>query len=288
MLLLAVSFDLSRAPAPDSTPKSSPGPVLIVSKSLDCARRSEDLAVSLAFDSLTKSRREALLEAFEGLCNELHSQVDPMIVQLDDTHPGEALRPLAPALLPTLTAARALAPSVWCTDQGAVSIATTCPAEAIACIPIGAARQRLDGKSRISSWAISYSILLEAALDSPSLVEALRQEVGNEGSHIALVVTGFDRTPDPDLETLRTFAKCSARVACSARHEACGILRVIAAEPSPERHGPDLGLDLTPRQVLVLPKLGSLAHFQAFQEQVLSVATASGDAQARCVWGCSR
>lgn len=282
MLLLAVSFDLSRAPAPDSIPKSSPGPVLIVSNSLDCARNSEDLAVSLAFDSLTRSRRKALLEAFEGLCDELHSQVDPMIVQLDDTQPGEALRPLAPTLLPTLTAARALAPSVWCTDQGAVSIAAACPAEAIACIPIGAARERLDGKSRISSWAISYSILLEASLDSPSLVEALREEVGDEGSHIALVVTGSGRTSDPDVEALRTFAKCSARVACSAGHEACGILRVIAADPSADR----LGLDLTPRQILVLPKLGSLAHFRAFQEQVLSVARASGDTQTRCVWGC--
>ena len=281
MLLLAVSFDLSRAP--DSTPKDSPGPFLVVSHSPDCTRRSEDLAVSLAFDSLTKSRKEALLEAFEGLCDELHSQVDPMIVNLDDTHPGEALRPLAPALLPTLTAARALAPSVWCTDRGAVSIATACPAGATACIPIGAVPERLDGKSRISSWAISYSILLEAARDTPSLVEALREEVGDQGSHIALVVTGSGRTSDPDVEKLRTSAKCSARVACSARHDACGILRVIAAEPSPER----LGLDLNPRQVLVLPKLGSLAHFHAFQEQVLSVATASGDPQPRCVWGCS-
>lgn len=281
VLLLAVSFDLSRAP--DSTPKDSPGPILVVSHRLDCTRRSEDLAVSLAFDSLAGSRRKALLEAFEGLCDDLHSQVDPMIVNLDDTHPGEALRPLAPALLPTLTAARALAPSMWCTDEGAVSIAIACPAGAIACIPIGAARERLDGKLRISSWAISYSILLEATRDTPSLGEALREEVGDQGSHIALVVTGSGRTSDPDVEKLRAFAKCSARVACSARHDACEVLRVISAEPSPER----LGLDLNQRHVLVLPKLGSLAHFHAFQEQVLRVATTSGDTQTRCVWGCS-
>lgn len=281
LALLAVGAHPAPGRTSDSScPSRSPERFLVVRKQAVDKTPEDGLAIDLALRSLSPSRQREVLASFQALADDLEARANPLVPSLDEEPPGAALRALSPSLLPTLTAARYLAPGAWQVERVSLSLAKACPQHAEACIPLSHARTSLHGARKAAVWPLAYAILLDAPepLQRKRIVQALRRRVGEDGSSIALVVDTWRPGVSAQRKALGLLATKAAAIACKAKHETCGILSAMAQPPATRR----LAFALDDSEILVVPKLGSLARHGVFERQVLGAAKG-----ARCRWGCS-
>jgi len=251
----------------------------------DPGRAPRGTGVSLALNAMTDDQRADAAGVLARLADRLERERNPLVEDLDDDDARADAEGLLGERLPMLTAAAALAPGRWTSQDGRIVVrATTECAEHARCIPLGPPRasgaspdDRVAARARFLAWPLAYAVVLRAPPGrAPDLVAALRAP--GPGSRIALVLG------DADLHGLRFSKALPALAESAARLDRLGppdmpmkqlFARVSGAgsDAAPD----DLRwLALPADAVLVVPRLGALATIAAFVAEVRGrVATAA-------------
>jgi hypothetical protein len=211
-------------------------------------------ALMLAAQLMAPDERQRLDAALRELGERLELRANPLADDFADDAPDAQLQSLLPAALPKLTAAAALLAPSWRAPAGdfVVRVVTTCP-PAARCVDPGARGGDGDTRrARFLAWPLAGWALLD--LDDVGAAERaaarLRQAAAARDSRLALVIGGASPVA-ADLTALRAHAAQVARRLQQAGHDTRLIDASEPALPS--------WLTIAPTQILIVPRLGSIA-----------------------------
>jgi hypothetical protein len=230
--------------------------------------------VLLALNAMSDGDRSRMADVLDEVADNLERRHNPLVEDLDDQADDaqSAVRDLARARLPMITAALALAPGRWTSaDGGMVVRATTSCAPDARCIPLAgdeaSAHDPVATRARFLAWPLAYGIVVRPPPEKAgAVVDALRTSV--EGSRIALVL-GRD-----DVQSLRFSAALPRLADGAARIDRWGpdempLRDLFRKLSSGDPIGDELRWLVLPRGgLLVVPRLGALATIAAFVQEV--------------------
>ena len=238
----------------------------------------------LVLNSMSEARRELLGRALRDLAASVARRKNPLFVPLDDSEERKAVENLIAQTAPAYTAANALLSGQWQSPEGDVWIRPVprCAARRTCVALQGKPGDGADEKrARFLAWPLGYAIILVIAEDGKpdEIAEALRAP----GSlHIGLVLTGAELRalrPSPALLPLQREARRVVSALPGKRTPLLETLASLAKVRSGKHTMP--WLQLPPRAVLVVPRLGALATIEQFVEDVR---TRLGGAHAQVEW----
>jgi hypothetical protein len=272
-LMLCVIVGWMTFPTSPARPTSAfEGPVLVLGEPW-APSTNEEQAIHLALSSLPSNKRREVLNGFERLADDIELRTNPLVPILDDEPVDHALQDALPHLLPVWTAARTLAAGSWATrDQSlTVRVADACPPSLLSnrCVPaFGESGVSEARRARFLAWPLTSAIRLESegAAAHRKMGDALRARVLLPKSTVALVVDGRS-VPTEDRTQVRRDATRIVRPVCRTGSKFCGFLH-FAAFDAPAR---PLGFSLRRNEILVVPRLSSLARRDTFRSEVASL-----------------
>ncbi|HLK38179.1 MAG TPA: hypothetical protein VKU41_15560 [Polyangiaceae bacterium] len=249
----------------------------------------EDRATTLLLAGMTRPQLVALAAGLEDLADRLAVRRNPFVEDLADEPLDRVVRGWSRDHLPALTAARALVQPAWVTGDRTLSatIADRCDGPDSTgrepsrggesrCIALRGTGDSVDERARFAAWPVTRAFVLRApaADDAVGATEALREAAAGS-SRIALVLVDADARRADRAEEVRV--RTAARNVCAGlgrpADRGSGSLCALGHERPAGRLFANL--DLTARDVLVLPKLSSLAEQAAFEDEVDRVAAAA-------------
>ena len=282
---LAGSLSLAATARPprrdaEETPAS---PVLVIRSDLaqrGRAQSNDDRAAAILMAAMPPAELGALAGALDELSRRLAIRANPLVEDLEDDSPEAPLGAWLRQHLGALAAASALAQPTW--EAGdrdiAVSVARSCAAapEPVAshpararCVPLWGIGDPAEERARFVAWPVTRAIVLRAPAPDDAALGAEELRASNtEGSRVALILLERDAARGDRTEESRVRAAARA-VAPHLRgdvgRDAAAILALARDRPSGRLFA---DLDLSPRDVLVVPRLSSLAERTAFEREV--------------------
>jgi hypothetical protein len=277
--------------APAALQEGSRGPMLIVAHG-DTATEAndriglpaeahaladEERAAAIARAAMPEASLQRLADALDGLNVRLEARRNPFGEDLEDGDPFDDLYVLLRSVSSALGAASSLSSQrIASSDRHTVvAIAPRCGGTGTECFPAWApASSRptdTQRRARFFAWSVSLSATLSFAdaAARESAVHALRVASADKGQEatIALALTGEDLAGASNARgaTIRERARRTIRLV-GGESKAPKLLRVLAAEPAPGQLVPWLSLDA--REVLVVPRLGTLANPTDFEAEI--------------------
>ena len=231
-------------------------------------------AGQLMWQSMTPAGRKAFAENLEELTSRLETKANPLSIDLDQGSPQDLLKKLLGQYLPTLTAARHLAEGTWRHRGWQLSLAARCPRSQdkpnTRCIRLtqqGGARD--ERQFRFSAWSAGQALFLTRTASQPAAgIDAVRSAIGKVGSNVALVLSADDLLVkhDPLRRRMAASAKRLARLLKRKHLKSFDFLAALADElPTGSKLS---SASLARDQVMVIPRMGSLARLSAFRTEV--------------------
>ncbi len=224
-------------------------------------------AFSVALGALSPEPRARLLEALTQATDAEVKRAHPLVVDLveDGTPERARLRELLRADVPAVTAANNLLGAPWHAPGLQVELGTECAPHAARCfeVPSPAREDTLERRGAFAAWALAHAALVRSPTKD-ALVEALRAEQQQPGSALALVLSA------------RSGSVAAGQRDAFERQARRGI--PLLPEDAPERrwlealaHAPagwSLPVPLEADEVLVIPRLASLARLHEFAAEI--------------------
>jgi hypothetical protein len=263
--------------------ESQASPVLVIRTApAERGRRQadDDRAAAILMAAMAPAELAALAGALDELGRRLAIRANPFVEDLEDDPPETAVRAWLIGHLAALSAASALAQPVW--EPGdrdiAVSLERTCAAapELIAsqgvqarCIPLWGIGDPAEERARFAAWPVARAIVLRApAPDAAARGAEVLRASNVDASRIALVLREEDASRGDRAE--ESHVRAAARTVASflrdeGGREAAAILTLARDRPAGRLFA---DLELSPRDVLVVPRLSSLAERGAFAREV--------------------
>ena len=210
---------------------------------------------------MTRAERQRLRRALEALAARLETRSHPLTDDFDDTPVGAALHVELGTALPKLTAARAL-----------VGIAAADDCAGDACVnPWARGGSDEARRARYVAWPLSGAALLRFtdAHRAAAAAATLRARAAERDSRIALVVAddGVDPELARELVAVRAAAARAAELLARSGDDerARALLDEVAHATAPTLPS---WLALDARELLVVPRLGTIAALDAFAAEV--------------------
>jgi hypothetical protein len=283
---LAGSLSLTataRPPHGEARETAASPPVLVIRSDLaqrGRAQSNDDRAAAILMAAMPPTELAALAGALDDLWRRLAIRANPLVEDLEDDSPEAPLRGWLSQHVAALSAASALAQPTW--EAGdrdiAVSVARSCAgalelvsshAVRARCVPLWGIGDPAEERARFVAWPVARAIVLRAPApdDAARGAEELRAS-STESSRMALILLERDAVRGDRMEESRVRAAARA-VAARLRGDVPGDAAAILAFAR-DRPGGRLfaDLDLSPRDVLVVPRLSSLAERTAFEREV--------------------
>jgi hypothetical protein len=220
------------------------------------------------------------LEQVEGALLELNARLDvrsnPLSEDLDEDEPQTPLLRVLRRMVVRVTAASAITSHRWMAPERTLVVA---PADAcgpsrqgLRCVPAWhAGRDEVERRARYFAWPLTDATLLTVrdADDARRAKDALRARANVDVGRIALALGPAElegRAASPRVTRIREAAR---RATARARGELGGPSGKVLAALARESHGPVItGVHLAPNEILVVPRLGTLADIGAFVGEV--------------------
>jgi hypothetical protein len=236
----------------------------------------EERAAAIALAAMPEPSLQRLADALDGTNVRLEARRNPFGEDLEDGDPFDDLYVLLRSVSSALGAASSLSSQrIASSDRRTVvAIAPECGGRGTECIPAWAPTPHASDsqrRARFFAWSVSLSgtLRIDDAAARERAVEALRAASADKGPEetIALVLTGDDLAGASSARgaAIREKARRTIRLVGGAS-KAPKLLRVLAAEPAPGPLVPWLSLDR--REVLVVPRLGTLSNPAEFEAEV--------------------
>jgi hypothetical protein len=222
----------------------------------------------------------ALAGALDELGRRLPIRANPFVEDLEDDAPEAPLRAWLRQHFAAIAAASALAQPTWQTGDRdiAVSVARSCAAAAepvtshaarARCVPLWGIGDAAEERARFVAWPVARAIILRAPAPDDAALGAEELRASNtEGSRVALILLERDAVRGDRTEERRV--RAAARAVASLLRGDVGSDAAAILAFARDRPGGRLfaDLDLSPRDVLVVPRLSSLAERTAFEREV--------------------
>jgi hypothetical protein len=270
-----------------SARKSLPSAVLLIgapSPGRDVAS-DEDRAAAVLMAAMTAEQLGSLAGALRELEQRLSVRSNPLVEDLEDDSPDSVIRAWLAAHMPSWTAAWALSRSSWNLGADGLSVrvardcgpglgsgheaTVTVEMSRAACFPLWGKGGPLAERGRFAAWALARAIVLRAPTpaDAAHGAEELRAK-GAGISRVALVLREEDalRTDRNEERAVRSAALSIASWLTNGVDPEPSAVVALSHERPPGRLFPDLGL--SPCDVLVVPRLSSLAQREDFAREV--------------------
>jgi hypothetical protein len=265
---------------PEETPAS---PVLVIRSDLaqrGRAQSNDDRAAAILMAAMPPTELTALVSALDELSRRLAIRANPLVEDLEDDSPEAPLGAWLRQHYAALAAASALAQPTW--EAGdrdiAVSVARSCAAapEPVTshpvrarCVPLWGIGDPAEERARFVAWPVARAIVLRAPASDDAALGAEELRASNtQGSRVALIL--LERDAARGDRTEESLVRAAARAV--APHLRGDVGRDAAALLAFARDRPGgrlfADLDLSPRDVLVVPRLSSLAERTAFEREV--------------------
>jgi hypothetical protein len=264
----------------EETPAS---PVLVIRNDLALrgrAQSNDDRAAAILMAAMPPTELAALAGALDELWRRLAIRANPFVEDLEDDSPEAPLRAWLRQHFAALAAASALAQPTWETGDRdiAVSVARSCAAapEPVTshpvrtrCVPLWGIGDPAEERARFVAWPVARAIVLRAPApeDAALGAEELRAS-STQGSRVALILLERDAARGDRTEESRVRAAARAVTPLlrgDVGRDATAILAFARDRPGGRLFA---DLDLSPRDVLVVPRLSSLAERTAFEREV--------------------
>jgi hypothetical protein len=235
----------------------------------------EERAASIALASMPEASLQRLANALDDLDVRLEARRNPFGEDLEDGDPFDDVYVLLRSVSSALGAASSLSSQrIASSDRHTVvAIAPHCGGNGTECFPAWAPPTAhptdTQRRARFFAWSVSLSATLR--VDDTAAVNAMRAASSAPESTIALVLTGEDLAGASNARgaAIREKARRTLKLV-GGESNAPKLLRVLAAEPKPGPLVPWLAID--PHEVLVVPRLGTLANPADFEAEVTRLA----------------
>jgi hypothetical protein len=302
------SFARETPPAAHSTPR---GPVLLVAQgaSLEDAHArialpidprplgDEERAAALVLQVLPESELSKLDAALTTLVERLEVRQNPIVEDLADGEPTDAVLGVVVADAPALAASYAftsrrvvtgdrrtvIAVADSCDDATARARGARCVSAWPSASDASAGHDPDARRARFFAWSVSMAVKLELP-DATALAtarNALREASARIDGHIAFAASADDLVPRFDAKTTTIRAKARRALDLMGEEGArARLLQVLAHEPEPGR-SLVLWMTLGPRELFVVPRLASVARSD---EVAAEVSRTLANAGVRAEW----
>jgi hypothetical protein len=280
----SLSLAATARPPHGETEETPAAPVLVIRSGLaqrGRAQSSDDRAAAILMAAMPPTELAALAGALDELWRRLAIRANPFVEDLEDDSPEAPLRAWLRQHFAALAAASALAQPTWETGDRdiAVSVARSCAAtpEPVTshpvrtrCVPLwGIIGDPAEERARFLAWPVARAIVLRAPApeDAALGAEELRAS-STQGSRVALILLERDAARGDRTEESRVRSAARAVTPLlrgDVGRDAAAILAFARDRPGGRLFA---DLDLSPHDVLVVPRLSSLAERTAFEREV--------------------
>lgn len=256
------------------------GPVLVLSSSAPAPDEALDAAtVKLALGSLAPNALDELVDLLDEGLTALETKANPLLIDVLDGDHRDRWAASVARFLPMLNAAREFVRGAWSSSDGLsvrverrgdVRGGRTIPAW-----PAAGAGERTDQRARFLAWPVSYARLLQAPdpLTCERLAGLLREQASRPEAMTGLVLDQASLAGTRRFDELARVVRDRRRLLARAKGDPAVAGLATLVDPGEPRRVAGW-LDLSPRELLVVPRLSALARDREFGQYVMRVAGA--------------